>query len=411
MKNTYDEYDRALTGIVIDPGHGGADSGASGNGIIEKNMTLDISNYMYNRFKELGVPVAMSRTTDEELTSATRPGRILNAFGGGKDVIVLSNHINAGGGEGAEVIYALRNSDALSGKILNSLAQEGQTIRKNYQRRLPSNPAKDYYYVLRETPNTEAVIVEYGFLDNAKDAAKLKANYKDYAEAVVRAVMDYKNLPYTPPTGSTSEYYVVKAGDTLWNIAKKYGISVDELKSLNNLTSNTLTIGQTLKVTSNNQIPSTPLPSTENYYTVKKGDSLYAIANKYGMTVNELKSLNNLTSNNLSIGQKLIIKPTTPSTGETTHTVKAGDTLYAIARTYGTTVDAIKQANNMTSNTLTIGRVLIIPTESLYNTYTVKPGDTLYGIAMANNTTVDKIKDINNLTSNMLSIGQKLLIP
>lgn len=89
-------------------------------------------------------------------------------------------------------------------------------IRKNYQRRLPSNPSKDYYYVLRETPNTEAVIVEYGFLDNAKDAAKLKANYKDYAEAVVRAVMDYKNLPYTPPAVSTSEYYIVKAGDTIF---------------------------------------------------------------------------------------------------------------------------------------------------------------------------------------------------
>lgn len=99
MKNTYDEKDRALTGIVIDPGHGGTDGGASGNGIIEKNMTLDISNYMYNRFKELGVPVAMTRTEDEELTSATRPGKVLDAFGNGKDVVVISNHINAGGAE------------------------------------------------------------------------------------------------------------------------------------------------------------------------------------------------------------------------------------------------------------------------------------------------------------------------
>lgn len=98
MKNTYDEYDRALTGVVIDPGHGGADGGATGNGIIEKNMTLDISNYMYNRFKELGVPVAMTRTGDIELTSATRPSKVLDAFGNGKDVVVISNHINAGGG-------------------------------------------------------------------------------------------------------------------------------------------------------------------------------------------------------------------------------------------------------------------------------------------------------------------------
>lgn len=317
------------------------------------------------------------------------------------------------GGEGAEVIYALRNNDVLAKTILNSLAQEGQMVRKYYQRRLPSNPSKDYYYVLRDTPNTEAVIVEYGFLDNASDAAKLKSNYKDYAEAVVRAVMDYKNLPYTPPAGTGSEYYIVKAGDTLWSIAKNNGISVDELKKINNLTSNALTIGQRLKVTTD--LPTTPptpsTPDSNTYYTVKKGDNLYAIANKFGMTVDELKRLNNLTSNLLSIGQRLIIKEVTPSTGETTHTVKAGDTLYAIARNYGTTVDAIKRANNMTSNNLTIGRVLIIPTEEPYETYTVKAGDTLYGIAMNHGTTVEKIKDINNLTSNMLSIGQKLLIP
>lgn len=70
--------------------------------------------------------------------------------------------------------------------------------------------------MLRETPNAETVIVEYGFLDNAKDASKLKANYKDYAEAVVRAVMEYKGLKYTPPTGSGTDYYVVKSGDTIF---------------------------------------------------------------------------------------------------------------------------------------------------------------------------------------------------
>ncbi len=224
--------------------------------------------------------------------------------------------------------------------------------------------------------------------------------------------MEYKNLPYTPPMGSTNEYYVVKAGDTLWNIAKNNGLTVDELKKLNNLSSNALTIGQTLKLTSTIEEPPVILPVDDtNYYTVKRGDTLYAIANKYGMTVDELKILNNLTSTALSIGQRLKIKKQTPSQGETTHTVKAGDTLYSIARTYGTTVTAIKAANNMTSNTLTIGRVLIIPTETAYETYTVKPGDNLYAIAMSHGTTVEKIKDINNLTSNILSIGQKLLIP
>lgn len=86
--------------IIIDPGHGGDDPGASGNGIIEKNLTLDISKYMYDRFKELGIPVYITRTTDETITPTERVKRILNAYGNNKNVIVVSNHINAGGGDG-----------------------------------------------------------------------------------------------------------------------------------------------------------------------------------------------------------------------------------------------------------------------------------------------------------------------
>lgn len=86
--------------IVIDPGHGGEDPGASGNGIIEKNLTLEISKYMYDRFKELGIPVYITRTTDETISPTERVKRILNAYGNNKNVIVVSNHINAGGGDG-----------------------------------------------------------------------------------------------------------------------------------------------------------------------------------------------------------------------------------------------------------------------------------------------------------------------
>ena len=91
--------DRALTGIVIDPGHGGVDGGASGNGIVEKDLTLEISKYMYDRFKELGIPVALTRTGDTTIDASDRPNVALNKFGSGKDVIIISNHINAGGGE------------------------------------------------------------------------------------------------------------------------------------------------------------------------------------------------------------------------------------------------------------------------------------------------------------------------
>lgn len=83
--------------------HGGEDPGASGNGIIEKDLTLDISKYMYDRFRELGIPVAITRTEDTTLTPTERTDLILDKFGNKKDVIVISNHINAGGGDSQSV--------------------------------------------------------------------------------------------------------------------------------------------------------------------------------------------------------------------------------------------------------------------------------------------------------------------
>lgn len=87
------------TKIVIDAGHGGSDPGASGNGIIEKNLNLAISNYMYNRFKELGIPVKMTRDSDITLSPTERVKKILDSYGNNPNVIVISNHINAGGGD------------------------------------------------------------------------------------------------------------------------------------------------------------------------------------------------------------------------------------------------------------------------------------------------------------------------
>lgn len=89
--------------IVIDPGHGGTDSGAIGNGIIEKDYNLLISRYIYDELKKLGYPVYITRTTDETLPPTERVKKILNAFGDFPEVIVISNHINAGGGEGKSV--------------------------------------------------------------------------------------------------------------------------------------------------------------------------------------------------------------------------------------------------------------------------------------------------------------------
>ena len=397
----------ALKGVVLDSGHGGNDQGSSGNGIIEKELTLKISQYMYDRFKALGVPVKMTRTSDVDLEPNDRPGVVLDKFGNGKDVVVISNHINAGGGEGAEVIYALRNSDKLASSILNELEKSGQVVRKYYQRRLPSDSSKDYYYIIRNTPNNETLIVEYGFLDNEADAKRLKSNYKKYAEAVVRAVTLYGGYKYVPVSGSN--YYVVKKGDSLWSIARANGLTVDELKSLNNLSSNVLHVGDTLLISS---ADSTGDDGNDNYYVVKSGDTLWSIARKYNLSVNELKALNNVSSNALSVGQRLIVGKESSND----YVVSAGDTLWAIARKFNVSVDDIKALNNLSSNNLSIGMTLKIPLYSNKqneetNVYVVKSGDSLWSIARMFNSTVDEIKSLNGLKSNVLRIGQRLVVP
>lgn len=398
----------ALKGIVIDPGHGGSDPGAVANNLKEKDYSLLISKYMYDRFKELGVPVKLTRDTDITLSPRERTNKIKSFYGDGKDVIVISNHLNAGGGDGAEVIYALRNSSTLSKKILNELEKEGQNIRKYYQLRLPSNPSKDYYFMHRDTPNNETVIVEYGFIDSPEDdVEQIKRNYKEYAEAVVRAVADYKGIKYTAPLGS--DYYTVKKGDTLWDIANKYGTTVSKLKSLNNLKSNVLQVGQTLKVSSSE---TEIIPDDYLVYKVKNGDNLSKIAKEYDTTVSTIMKINNLNSDKLAINQQLLLPKTKKTDGEKTYTVKSGDTLSQIAYDNKITTSELKKANNLASDLLKIGQVLIIPSKSTGEiNYIVQKGDNLYTIANKYDTTISDIKKINNLSTNTLQIGQLLKIP
>lgn len=92
--------DRETKKVVVDAGHGGVDPGASGNGVIEKEYNLRIANYIYDRLKELGVPVSITRTSDVTINPNDRVKSILNAYGNNSDVIVLSNHLNAGGADG-----------------------------------------------------------------------------------------------------------------------------------------------------------------------------------------------------------------------------------------------------------------------------------------------------------------------
>ena len=399
--------------IVIDPGHGGVDPGAVANGLQEKDFTLEASKIMYDRFNELGIPVKLTRDTDETLPKQERVKRILNAFGNRDDVILISNHINAGGGDGAEVIYALRNKDTLAKSVLNNIAKEGQNIRSYYQRRLPSDPTKDYYFIHRETGKLEPILVEYGFIDSSKDdVVQLKNNLSDYVEAVVKSVADYIGVPYTVP-GTNNNTYTVKRGDSLYSIANKLGVSVEALKNANGISGNLITIGQVLTIPSSTD----KLPGDYVVYTVKRGDTLWDIANLYNISVNDIVNYNNLGTTLLQIGQQLLIPngginmPTEDDEMGITYIVKSGDSLWSVAKRYNVSVDELKRINNLNNNLLIIGQELIIPQTNEYKTYIVKSGDSLYKIARDNNVNVNDLIRLNNLTNTVLQVGQQLLIP
>ena len=379
--------------IIIDAYRGGTDTGKVINGQYEKNILLNISKKLSERLNELGISTELVRTNDISLTDEER-NSIINEIKSTNDIII-QNRISED--EEFDIIYPLRTSDNLPSSITKDIESEGITVDKYYQRRLPTNTILDYYSVIRNTVPNETIIIEY--LE--------EENYDSIINIIANSVNNYITKKNT---------YTVVKGDSLYQIAKKYNTTVDELKKINNLTSNSLDIGQVLKIPQSKETNKEQSNSVTNTYTVQKGDSLYQIAKKYSTTVNELKKINNLTNNLLNIGQILILpSDKEQSTDYITYTVVKGDSLYQIAKKYNTTVDELKKTNNLTNNLLNIGQILILPSDKEqptdYITYTVVKGDSLYQIAKKYNITVDEIKSLNTITSNTLSIGQVLKIP
>jgi N-acetylmuramoyl-L-alanine amidase len=183
--------------LIIDPGHGGKDPGGGSNEHwLEKDMALKISLYQRDRFKDLGIPVAMTRETDIYLSPAIRCQLVINSGA----PYCISNHINAGGGDGAETIHSIYADDVLAAQLAEEIRKEGQNIRRVFTRTLPYNRKKDYYFMHRDTGAVNTTIVEYGFADSKKDdVQQILDHWMIYAEAVVRGFCNHIGRPYYPP--------------------------------------------------------------------------------------------------------------------------------------------------------------------------------------------------------------------
>lgn len=231
------------------------------------------------------------------------------------------------------------------------------------------------------------------------------------------------------PTNETSFLYIVKSGDTLYSISRKYNVSVNEIKRVNNLTNNIIGVGEQLRIPINSN------GASDDYivYTVKVGDNLYSISRKYGVSVDFIKNINNLNSDLLSIGQKLRIPNIVDSDDDYfEYVVKKNDTLYSIAKKFNMSVNELMRINNLETTALSIGQVLNVINNSnngsnnesnlgmscygegyvepRYELYTVVRGDSLYSISRKFNVSIDSLRNLNNLTNDNLDIGDVLKI-
>ena len=224
----------------------------------------------------------------------------------------------------------------------------------------------------------------------------------------------------------------IRRGQTLGAIASNYGVPSSAIASLNKISDpRKLRIGQTLTI----PVKASNLAERTITHVVSRGDTLGGIASKYGTTVNDLRTNNNLSSDTISIGQRLNVtakghdevasattKPQKAPSKPTSYTVRSGDTVSEIAARFGTTWTALRKANQLSSDNIKVGQKLTIPaSESTVasapsgpkratTTYTVKSGDVLGTIASRHDMSVKDLQRMNSISGTTIRVGQRLKV-
>src|SRR3990170_1872233 len=260
-------------------------------------------------------------------------------------------------------------------------------------------------------------------------------------------------LIFLPTAVFAAKRYVVKKGDNLGNLAKRFRVSIQSMNKTNSLRTDRLNVGDALIIpdSTNDQanviaskdlekneneleVNKSNLPSFSLRYIVKNGDSLTSIAGGFGISVTDLKNANGLSSDEVRIGMKLIIPDSqipmrvvrvSPNLNDiSNYVVKKGDTLSMIASKYCVSVRELKSVNDMRDDKVKVGMRLIIPNPNLSknvgtktpvisdnNKYLVKKGDSISLIAKRYGVSQVELKRANNIKGNTIESGQLLRVP
>lgn len=299
--------------IALSDGHGKNTAGKrtpaipelGGRVIRENEFNKATVKYLNEELKRCGFGTLLVAPTDEDTPLSTRT----NLANSKKVDLYISIHYNA-----FDSSFSGRNPEGFSAHVYkgqsNKSAGKFAKIALKYLARgtkqVNRGLVEQDLHELRET-NMPAVLFECGFMDNKREALlMLESSFqKEVAQEIAKAVCEFYGVKYKSgssskpkPVTSVGSTYKVKKGDSLWSISQEFNTSVSDLKKLNGLKSDTIRVGQTLKVSG----------SGATYHTVKKGESLWVIARKYGTTVAKIKSLNNLKSDLIHAGDKLRVK-------------------------------------------------------------------------------------------------------
>lgn len=249
-------------------------------------------------------------------------------------------------------------------KILREMSQAGVRLHKK-------DPVNASLAVLK-SPDIPSVLVETGFISNPTEERLLfqRSHQDKLARSLAKAIVKY--FEENPPEGTLfanrgkSIKHKVSRGESLSVIAKKYGSSTKAIMQANKLKNSGLAVGQMLTIPGAQAavvVPkaSNPVETKVVTHRVQKGEYLGKISAKYKVSVADIKRENKLRSDTLKLGQKLKITVSLKDQPLRKHKVSRGEFLGKIARKYGISVDSLRRANNLKSDQLSVGQTLIIP--------------------------------------------------
>lgn len=255
-------------------------------------------------------------------------------------------------------------------------------------------------------------------------ANRLRSDRLRTGQRLILTVPNVERAPIQQASRSTGSHkiHAVSSGETLSSIARRYGVSVSALRTTNRISGNVIRPGQRLRIpgTAGDDLPAAVI------YTVRQGDALSTIAQRFGTTVTKLKRANRLTNNTLRVGQRLEIPDAEPARAKREieapkseiYVVRQGDTLSEIADRYGVGLSKLRAANGLRGNAIRIGQRLVIPATAKRlqeaasaKTHVVRSGDTLSAIARRYGTSVSAIQRANGMTGSSLRVGERLKLP